>query len=171
MKEICPMKKWTIIILIIPVSLVGQVPVNLGFRSGYFMTAGLQFDSYPWSMAIGYRLPGGWLSLGNNTRFGGLTTYEKPLLKVSDRNNFISFGVKMGIYAAQADYTRSEGRLKGMKFWTAGLTGGVGLRLKWQLFELNAEIMPGYEFSKYHEWGNRFFFWKCTGATLSLQLN
>lgn len=165
------MKKWAIILTLFATKVFGQVPINLGLRSGYFVTAGIQIDAHPISLVLGYRLPGGWLSLGNNTRIGGLTTYEIPILKVSDRDNFISLGFKIGIYAAQADYTRSEGRLQGMKFWATGLTCGLGLKMKWHLLELKTEILPGYELSKYHEWRNRFFFWRCTGATLSVHLN
>lgn len=165
------MKKWAIILLVFTTKVFGQVPLYLGIRSGYFVTAGIQLDAHPVSLVLGYRLPGGWLSLGNNTRIGGLATFEIPLIKVSDRINFVSLGFKTGIYAAQADYTRSEGRLEGMKFWATGLTGGIGLKLKWQVLEFKASILPGYELSKYHEWRNRFFFWRCTGATLSVQLN
>jgi len=165
------MKKWAFILLLFTAKVFGQVPLYLGIRSGYFVTAGIQLDAHPVSLVLGYRLPGGWLSLGNNTRIGGLTTYEIPILKVSDRNNFISLGIKSGIYAAQADYTKSEGRLQGMKFLATGLTSGLGLSLKWQVLEFKAQILPSYELSKYHEWRNRFFFWRCTGATLSVQLH
>jgi hypothetical protein len=165
------MKKWAFILLLLTTNVFGQVPLYLGIRSGYFVTAGIQLDAHPVSLVFGYRLPGGWLSLGNNTRIGGLANFEIPLFKMSDRKNYLSLNLKSGIYAAQADYTRSEGRLQGMKFWPTGLTGGIGLKLKWHVLEFKATIMPGYELSKYHEWRKRFFFWRCTGANLSLQLN
>jgi hypothetical protein len=150
--------------------LFGQTPAYLGIRSGYFMTAGIQIEKQPFSIAIGYRLPGGWLSLGNNTRIGGLTTYEIPLLKVSDSNNYLSLGIKSGIYAAEANYTHSMGRLEGMHFWSTGLTSGLSINLQWRLIVFKADVLPGFDLSNNYEWRNRFFFWRCTGASVMLQL-
>jgi len=49
------MKKWAFILVLFTTKVFGQVPLYLGIRSGYFVTAGIQLDAHPVSLVLGDR--------------------------------------------------------------------------------------------------------------------
>ncbi|NBB89441.1 MAG: hypothetical protein GVX96_06630, partial [Bacteroidetes bacterium] len=118
-------------------SVVLEKPQSIGFGTGYYTTVGLSYNQFfspvsAFTIDLGYRIPGGWLGNGENTRFGAIISYEYhyPLNTNSDRL-WTVFGTA-GIHIAQADYSDRGGlRDYGETFMTSGAIFGLGTSVRW----------------------------------------
>ncbi len=141
---------------------------SLGLKSGYYTTIGLSYNQFftnrsAFNVDLGYRIPGGWLGNGENTRIGAILSYEYhyPLNSNPDQL-WTAFGTA-GLHIAQADYSERGGfRDYGETFMTSGVTFGLGLSVRWGRVNVSGALMPAYDFLNPEYGGGDFYIWRCS---------
>lgn len=149
-----------------------QYKKAVGLRTGYYTTVALSYNQFISSNSalnvdIGYRIPGGWLDKGKNTRIGGVVSYEYHMLLNSDPDHLWTIFGTGGIHLAQADYTERGGfRDYGETFMTSGVTFGLGLSVRWNKINVSGAWMPAYDFLNYEYGGGEFYLWRCSNVSI-----
>lgn len=145
---------------------------SIGLATGYYTTVGLSYNQFfapfsSFSVNLGYRIPGGWLGGGENTRIGAIFAYEYHYpLNSNSRRLVTAFGTT-GFHIAQADYSDRGGlRDYGETFMTSGVTFGLGLSLRWNSFNISGAWRPAYDFLNYEYGGGKFYVWRCSQVAI-----
>lgn len=144
----------------------------IGLRTGYYTTIALSYNQFFTNSSaidinLGYRIPGGWLGNGENTRIGAVISYQYhyPLNSNPDRL-WTAFGTA-GLHIAQADYSDRGGfRDYGETFMTSGFTFGLGTSVRWGRVNISGAWMPAYDFLNYEYGGGKFYVWRCSNVSL-----
>jgi len=141
---------------------------SFGLKTGYYTTIGLSYNQFftnrsAFNVDLGYRIPGGWLGNGENTRIGAILSYEYHLALNSNPDRlWTAFGTA-GLHIGQADYSERGGlRDYGETFMTSGLTFGLGLSVRWGRINLSGAWMPAYDFLNHEYGGGEFYVWRCS---------
>jgi hypothetical protein len=141
---------------------------GVGFSTGYYTTVGVSYNQFfspvsAFTIDLGYRIPGGWLGNGENTRIGAIITYEYHYPLNSNVNRLWTVFGTGGLHIAQADYSDRGGlRDYGETFMTSGVTFGLGLSLRWGSFNFSGAWRPAYDFLNYEYGGGKFYVWRCS---------
>jgi hypothetical protein len=149
---------------------------HLGLRTGYFSTVGIAAE---WSLpnqqkiigTLGYRLPGGWLSYGFNTRLGGTLGWGQSKRILGDQKNGLSIFYFVGGYGASVSYLKNTHNFPKDKWFSFGLLTGGGFTFDWQVLHFAINILPGYELSGQPEWNSNWYFWKATSLSAGIKWN
>jgi len=145
---------------------------SFGLRTGYYTTIALSYNQFFTNRSaidvdLGYRIPGGWLGNGENTRIGAVISYQYHYpLNSNPERLWTAFGTA-GLHIAQADYSDRGGlRDYGETFMTSGLTFGLGLSVRWGRVNFSGAWMPAYDFLNYEYGGGEFYVWRCSNVSL-----
>jgi len=172
--------KWMVVLLFSglswPINSQNTQLNNLGLRTGYFSTVGIAAE---WSLpnqqriigTLGYRLPGGWLSYGFNTRLGGTLGWGQSKRILGDRNNGLSIFYFLGGYGARASYQKNTHNFPKDAWFSFGVLTGGGIAFEWQALHFALNFLPGYELSGQPEWHSNLYLWKGTNLTAGIKWN
>ena len=172
--------KWMVLFLLVGVSFSLSSQTyglhNISLKSGYFATVGISAEwVFPPNHGVigtfGYRLPGGWLSIGNNTRLGGTIgwSFSKKILK--NKKDGLSFYSFIGTYGADVSFPKKSPPFPKHKWFSFGLLIGGGVSLDWKVLHFAINLLPGYEWSGQPEWHSNWFFWKGTSLSVGIKWN
>jgi hypothetical protein len=145
---------------------------GIGLKTGYYTTVALSYNlSFSEHSALdvnfGYRIPGGWLGNGDNTRLGGVVAYQYHYFLNNNPERLWSLFGTAGIHLAQADYTDRGGlRDYGETFLTSGVTFGLGLSVRWGRVNIDGALMPAYDFLNPEYGGGDFYWLRCSNVSL-----
>lgn len=144
---------------------------SIGLRTGFYTTIALSYNQFftersALDFDIGYRIPGGWLGNGENTRVGAVISYQYHYPLNSNPDQLWALFGTGGFHIAQADYTERGGfRDYGETFMSSGITFGAGLSVRWGRVHFSGAWMPSYDFLN-HEAPNEFYIWRCSNVSL-----
>lgn len=149
---------------------------SIGIKSGYFSTVGVSAE---WEInpnngiigTFGYRLPGGWLSYGNNTRLGGTLGWSFSKKILENKKDGISLFSFMGSYGAKVTYPNNTPQFSKDEWMSFGLLIGGGLSLEWKVLHFTINLLPGYELSGQPEWHSNWYIWKGTSLIAGIKWN